>query len=270
MTSTANLSELKARQSEVWGSAPFERVAETIADVHATVIERLAPQPGDRLLDVACGTGQLTLLAARRGAQATGVDFAPALLETARRRASEAGVDVDYRVGDAEDLRDLADGDFDFAASTFGIMFAPNQAAAAAELSRVVRGGGRIALATWPPDGAVAEMFRALAAFQPPPPPEAGVPLAWGDPEHVETLLGGAFELEFERLVTRSSAPSEEALWELFSTSFGPLRTMLATADDEQRQRIRAVWRELAEPDIAPDGSIASERDYLLVLGRRR
>lgn len=262
--------ELKARQQSVWDSGPFENVAELLADVHDTVVERLAPQPEERLIDLACGTGQLAERVARRGASATGVDFAPSLVETARRRAAAAGLEIDYRVGDCENLADFGDGTFDAAASTFGIMFAPDHAASSGELARVVRSGGRIAVASWSPTGKVAEMFATLGQFSPPPPPEAGKPLAWGDREYVEALLGATFDLRFEKRVTRTTFESVDAQWDLFSTSFGPLKTLLAESDDDQRARVREAWNALAEGDTTPDGKVADEREYLLVLGTRR
>jgi ubiquinone/menaquinone biosynthesis C-methylase UbiE len=142
--------ELKARQSVMWGNGPYQRVTDTITDIHGRVIERLAPGPGVRWLDLACGTGAVAERAARRGADVTGIDLAPALLETARERAAELGLEIDYRVGDCERL-DCADADFDVVSSTCGIMFAPDHAATAAELVRVTRPGGRIAVASWTP-----------------------------------------------------------------------------------------------------------------------
>ena len=144
--------ELKRRQSAAWGAAPFERVAEEIADVHDNLVARLAPKPGERFLDVACGTGGVAERAAALGADVTGVDFAAELVDTARRRAEERGLAVHYDVGDAEALP-YDDASFDVVASCFGVMFAPNQDRAAAELARVCKPGGRIGLACWTAGG---------------------------------------------------------------------------------------------------------------------
>lgn len=262
--------ELKQRQSAAWGSGPFEDIAETLADVHDTVVDRLDPQPGERFIDLACGTGQLAERVARRGARATGVDFAPSLVETARRRAAEAGLEIDYRVGDCEDLADFDDGAFDAAASTFGVMFAPDHTASSRELARVVRPGGRITIASWSPTGTVADMFATLAQFQPPPPPEAGRPLAWGDAEYVQALLGDTFDLRFEELVSSATFESLDAQWEMFSTNFGPMRTLLDASDDEQRARVEEAWRDLSQREVQPDGTVRSDKEYLLVIGTRR
>ena len=132
--------ELKQRQSVMWGTGPYQRVTETLTDIHENVVEQLAPRPGMRWLDLACGTGAVAELAAAAGATVTGVDLAPALIETARERAAERGLEIDYRVGDCEQL-ELADASFDAVSSTCGIMFSPDHAATARELARVTRPG---------------------------------------------------------------------------------------------------------------------------------
>src|SRR5918994_627444 len=128
--------ELKQRQSVMWGNGPYQRITETIADIHDRVIERLAPQSGDRWLDLACGTGAICERAAAAGASVTGVDLAPVLIETAKERATAQGIEVDYLVGDVERL-ELEDASFDKVSSTCGIMFAPDHESAARELARV-------------------------------------------------------------------------------------------------------------------------------------
>ena len=135
--------ELKQRQSTAWSSGPFEKVAASIADVHAAVVDSLRPEPGDEWLDAACGTGELSFLAAAAGAHVTGMDFADALMDTARRQAEERGLHIHFDVGDVEAMP-YPDAQFDVVSSTFGVMFAPNHAAAASELARVTRPGGRL------------------------------------------------------------------------------------------------------------------------------
>lgn len=265
-----SFAELKQRQSAMWGSGPFEQVADTITDVHDTLVERLGPQPGERWLDLACGTGAVAERLARAGARVTGIDFAVPLIETARRRAAEAGLEIEYEVGDAEHLEGVEDAEFDGVASTFGIMFAPDQKAAAAELARVVRPGGRIGLATWPPDGMIARMFAMLGQFQPPPPPEAGNPLAWGDEDHVRRLLGDAFDLSFERAISVFDEGSAEESWELFSKSFGPLKTLATMLDDERREELRRAYIDFSVRESSSPDRLHHEREYLIVLGTRR
>jgi ubiquinone/menaquinone biosynthesis C-methylase UbiE len=155
--------ELKERQGVVWGSAPFENVADSLADVHEAIVDAMQPAEGKRWLEVACGTGELATVAARRGASVVGIDLAPALIETAERQAAEEGLSIDYRVGDAENL-DVEDASFDVVTSTFGVMFAPDQPRAASELARVTKPAGRLGLATWSPTGGVGAMFKMMAA----------------------------------------------------------------------------------------------------------
>src|SRR5918992_5656076 len=136
--------ELKQRQSRMWGSGPYQRITETLTDMHELVIARLEPGPGVRWLDLACGTGAVAERAAAAGADVTGVDLAPVLIETAKERAGELGLEIEYVVGDVERLP-FEDASFDKVSSTCGIMFAPDHEAAARELGRVTRPGGRIA-----------------------------------------------------------------------------------------------------------------------------
>jgi ubiquinone/menaquinone biosynthesis C-methylase UbiE len=258
--------ELKERQSVVWGTGPYQRITETIRDIHELVIDRLAPQPGERLLDLACGTGAVAERAAALGARVTGVDLAPALIETARERATEQGLDIDYRVGDAERL-DLADASFDAVASTCGIMFTPDHAASARELARVTRPGGRIALANWTPTGGLARMFAVMAPYQPAPPPSN--PFEWGDESHVRELLDESFELEFEEQVSTLRTATGEEYWQLFSTSYGPTKT-LADSLGERREELHRDWVEFFETEYRDGDEIVHTREYLLTLGRRR
>jgi SAM-dependent methyltransferase len=258
--------QLKERQGAMWGSGPYQRVTETIADVHELVIERLDPRPGRRWLDLACGTGAVAERAAARGAQVTGVDLAPALVETARQRAAERGLEIDYRVGDCERL-ELPDASFDTVSSTCGVMFAPDHAATARELARVTQAGGAIALANWTPTGGVARMFAMMAPFQPAPPPSS--PFDWGDERRVSALLGEWFELGFEQHTSTLRVPSGEAYWELFSTSYGPTKT-LAESLGERRDELRRAWVDFFESNYHAGGEIAHTREYVLVVGKRR
>ncbi|HYH89488.1 MAG TPA: class I SAM-dependent methyltransferase [Solirubrobacteraceae bacterium] len=256
---------LKQRQGAMWGSAPYERVAGAIADIHERVVERLDPRRGRRWLDLACGTGAVAELAAGRGADVIGVDLAPALIETARQRAAELGLAIDYRVGDCERL-ELPDGSFDVVSSTCGVMFAPDHAATARELARVTRPGGRIALANWTPAGGVARMFSMMAPFQPASPPHN--PFDWGDVRHVSALLGEHFELGLEEHTSTFRVPSGEAYWERYSTSYGPTKT-LADSLGDRREELHRTWVEFFESEYRANDEIVHAREYLLVVGER-
>jgi SAM-dependent methyltransferase len=262
--------ELKQRQSVVWGNGRFELVSETAADVHDGLVQVLSPDPGERWLDLACGTGAVAERAAAAGASVTGIDLAPALVETAKRRAAELALAIDYRVGDCERLETVGDASFDVVSSTFGVMFAPDHRAAAAELARVTRPGGRLGLANWTPDGGIGRLFGVLAPFQPPPPPGVGAPLDWGRPEYLEELLGGAFDLEIDERASVLSIGSAEEMWELFVANFGPLKTLAESLDDGRREELHRAWVEFFEANYRVNGAVEHRREYLLCLGTRR
>jgi SAM-dependent methyltransferase len=196
----------------------------------------------------------------------TGIDLAPTLIETAKERAAERGLDIDYRVGDAEQL-DLPDGSYDKVSSTLGIMFAPDHEAVARELARVTAPGGKLALANWTPRGGLAKMFKVMAPYQPAPPPSS--PFDWGDETRVRELLGEDFDLEIDEHVSTLRAPSAEDYWELFATSYGPTKT-LAESIGERREDLHRDWVEFFETNYSENGEIAHTREYLLVSGIRR
>jgi SAM-dependent methyltransferase len=262
---TGVFGELKARQSEVWGSAPWQRVAPLLAPVHEHVVRRLDPQPGERFLDVATGTGAVAIRAAQAGADVTGIDLAPALVETARRLAAEQGLEIRFDVGDAEALP-YNEASFDAVASSMGVIFTPSHAAAASELARVCRPGGRLAFSAWRPDS----LFRAVTKkYAPPLEPGQGDSDDWGRDEYVERLLGGAFELEFEEGDAPLISDSGEAAWELLVTSAGPFKQRAETLEPERRADLQREFVEFLERHR--DGNqVRLPGPYLLVFGRRR
>jgi ubiquinone/menaquinone biosynthesis C-methylase UbiE len=259
---------LKQRQSVMWGNGPYQRVTETLGDLHGLVIARLDPHSGDRWLDLACGTGAVSERAARAGAEVVGVDLAPVLIETARERAKEQQLKIDYQVGDCERLEGIDDATFDKLSSTCGIMFAPDHEATARELARVVRRGGRIALANWTPEGGLGRMFRMMAPFQPGPPPSS--PFDWGREDRVRELLGETFELEIEQHVSTLETADGEEYWQLFSTSYGPTKTLAESLAEERRAEFHRAWVDFFEGDYRDGDHIAHRREYLLILGTRR
>jgi SAM-dependent methyltransferase len=258
--------ELKARQSVMWANGPYQNVTETLTDIHELVIERLGAAPGVRWLDLACGTGAVAELAAAAGAEVVGIDLSPGLVETAQHRAKELGLNIDYRVGDCENL-EIGDAEFDAVSSTCGVMFAPDHEATARELARVTRPGGRIALANWTPEGGVGDLFRVMAPFQPAAPPSS--PFDWGRQDRVRELLGGAFELDIAEHVSTLNIESAQAYWELFSSSYGPTKTLADTLG-ERRGALQEAWVQMFDSKYALDGRIAHTREYLLIVGRRR
>jgi SAM-dependent methyltransferase len=260
--------ELKTKHSVVWGSGPYERISEHLRIAHDHLLRAVEPRDGERWLDVATGTGEIAVRAAEGGATVTGLDLAPDLIDRARARIDEAEVDVELVVGDAEAMP-FEDGSFDTVTSSFGAMFAPDHAAVASELGRVCASGGRLGLLTWHPTDGVAAFFKVMAAYQPPPPEGVGSPFTWGDRDHVTELLGDAFELRFEEGDCPQPAASGEDAWELFSTSYGPTKTLAESLDDDKREAMRSDWVEYFEQFRVDDG-ISQPRQYVLILGTRR
>jgi ubiquinone/menaquinone biosynthesis C-methylase UbiE len=265
----ADFEQMKQLAAIAWSAGAFEEVAPSIADVHAGLVEALAPQPGERWLDIACGAGNVSELAAAAGARVTGIDIAPRLIAVATERAEAAGHDIEYRVGDAEHL-DVPDESVDVAVSSFGLIFAPDHDAVARELRRVLVPGGRLAFSAWTPEGTIGDLFRMLGPFQPPPPPGAGVPLAWGDEQHVRDELADAFDLTFERRVSRAEEASLDEFWSEFSANFGPLRLLLENLEPSRRAELEATARAHYRRFEQPDGSLVDDREYLLLTGVRR
>jgi SAM-dependent methyltransferase len=255
--------ELKQRQSVMWANGPYEKVSDTLGDIHELVIERLGPRPGERWLDLACGTGAVSELAAGEGASVVGIDLSPGLIETARALAAERGLSVDYRVGDCENLEGVDDASFDVLSSTVGIMFAPDHEATAGEIARVVKPGGRIGLANWTPESGVGDLFRVMGPFQAAKPPSS--PFDWGNESRVRELLGGSFELEISEHDSPLEVESGEAYWELFSTSYGPTKTLAESLDPDRREEFHRAWL-----DLFGDGPVVHHRAYILVEGTRR
>lgn len=256
-------------QSAAWSAGAFEDVAESIHDMHVALVEALGPQPGERWLDVGCGAGNLAELAAGGGARVTGIDLSPRLIGVAKERAEAGGYDIDYRVGDAEQL-DVEDASFDKVVSSVAMIFAPDHAGAARELARVTKPGGRLAFSAWTPEGTVGEMFRVFGAFQPPLPPGAGAPVAWGSEDYVRDKLGESFELTIERRLSCFADESPEHAWDYFAPRFGPVKMMLDNLDPEHRDAFVLAARRHFEKGRQPDGSYLDEREYLLITGIRR
>lgn len=263
-----DIDQLKQAQGQMWGSGPFEEIETNLADMHDALVAAIGPSPGEEWLDLGCGTGGVASRAAAAGARVTGVDLAPVLIETAKRRADEAGLEIDYEVGDAEDLR-FGDGAFTAITSSVGVMFAPRQQVAADELARVCAPGGRIAISAWRPDGGVGEFFKFMRGYQPPMPEGVGNPLDWGEEDNARALLGGSFELDIQTLDSPFVIESGEAMWELMSRAFGPTRTLAASMDDSSRAEFRDAFIEFAEKDRQGE-EIRQSRTYLLIKGTRK
>jgi ubiquinone/menaquinone biosynthesis C-methylase UbiE len=218
---------IKTRQQATWASGDFGQVGVRLQIVGETLCEAVELRASDKVLDVAAGNGNASLAAARRFADVTSTDYVPELLEQGRRRAETEGLPMTFRVADAEDLP-FDDGTFDVALSTFGVMFAPNQARAAAEMLRVVRPGGRIGVASWTPDGAIGQLFRLVGGFVPPP---AGVasPAAWGSETRIVELFGPqASDIRTQRKPYVFRFRSAEHWIQFFRSYYGPVNRAFA------------------------------------------
>jgi SAM-dependent methyltransferase len=226
---------LRARVRATWMAGDFGRIAVGFERGAAAFVERLGLERGERVLDVACGTGNLALPAARGGARVTAIDIAPPLVAQLAEHAESEGLAVDAREGDAEALP-LADGTFDTVMTMFGAMFAAHPQQAADELLRVTRSGGRIAMANWTPAGFIGRMLKVVVGYVPPP---SGVPsvLLWGDPRVVEERLGaGVNRFQFERRTMVLEYPlAPEQTVELFRTWYGPTVRAFGTLDETRQ-----------------------------------
>jgi SAM-dependent methyltransferase len=264
-----DLRALTEGQQRMWSTGDFHRIGVSQVVVGERLAVALQVHAGERVLDVAGGSGNTALACARRWADVTCTDYVPDLLEHAAARAATEGLPLRTEVADAQDLP-YPDGAFDVVTSTFGAMFAPDQPRTAGELLRVLRPGGRLGLASWTPQGWVGEMFRLNAGLRPLP---EGVrpPVVWGTREGVEELLGGGTsaltirERAFD-FVHRSGA----ALYDVFAESFGPTATALAAVDDATRAAFRTSWVALAEEmSNATDGTLCIPATYLEVVAVR-
>jgi len=260
--------ELKERHAAMWGSAPFERVASTLADMHETVVAAMDGGPGKKWLDIGCGTGELAFLAAATGADVSGSDLAPNLVETARRQAAERGLDIPFEVADAEHLP-YGNASYDIVTSSIGAIFAPDHAAVASELARVCRPGGRLGMTAWMTGGGVDRFFEIINSYAPPPHPDAGVPFAWAEPEYAEMRLGDAFELEFSEYDSPWKEETATAVWELMAESFGPIKTLLGALPPERAESFRREMLEYLEDETTAEG-VNIERLYRLIVGTRK
>ncbi len=231
----SDLSPIKGRQRDMWAAGDYAAVATPLLITSELLCEAADLRGGWRVLDVATGSGNTALAAARRRCEVTGVDYVPALLERARERAAAERLKIELREGDAEALP-FGDGEFDAVLSTFGVMFAPDQRRAARELVRVCRPGGRIALASWTPGGFVGQWFQ-LAARHAPPPPGVPSPLAWGTEEALRELLGDAGRMRLEKRLYVMRYRSAAQWMEFFRSSFGPLRQMLEQLGEAAAKR---------------------------------
>jgi SAM-dependent methyltransferase len=254
------------RARKMWGSVDYHPIA--VQDVIVSELLARAAQvhSGQRVLDVAAGSGNTALAAARRGARVTATDVVPGLLETASRRAAAEGLDLDVQVADAQDLP-FEDGTFDLVMSSFGAMYAPDQQRTASELIRVCRPGGRIAMANWTPDGLVARLQRAMASVMPKPPqaPPGPPPVMWGSVQHCRELFGSRVaELSTSVRVHEMCARSAREQVELMASHLPPWHLALGALKPEAVEKVTvAAMAEYDNANRATDGTLVARAEYL-------
>ena len=262
-----NREQAKQWQARAWSFAPFAPLAERTAAIHDDLVARLAPARGERWLDVATGTGPVAVRAALAGADVTAIDLAPAMIGAAARNAARAGVRVRFDVGDAEALPYGA-ASFDVVASAQGVMFALDPVAAAHELERVCRPGGRLGLAclaATPVNEEFVLLWRRFLSADDSTPN----PLDWGRRRYVERLLGRAFSLRFHEGDAPLEGDSGEALWELHRGSCGPIAMLARVLPRQLRADLRSGFVAFFERYRVGE-RISVPRPYVVVIGRRR
>jgi ubiquinone/menaquinone biosynthesis C-methylase UbiE len=266
-TLTSEMATLKAKLRTTWISGDFEQIAKSYRSGAAEFVSRLGIKPGERVLDVACGTGNLTIPAAQKGAQVTGVDIAPNLLEQGQKWAQAEGLAIQLDEGDVEDLP-YEDASFDTVITMFGAMFAPQPNITAAELIRVCRPGGRIVMANWTPTGFIGQMFKTVGKHVPPAP---GIPspVLWGDEGTVrERFNGSAAELQLtHRMITFNFPFSPSEVVETFRLYYGPTYRAFAALDEAGqavlRQELEQLW---STHNQSLNGITRLESEYLEIV----
>jgi len=266
------VADLKRAHRTTWASGDYAAVAERINDTPPRdLLAHAAIVPGSNVLDVATGTGNIAIPAAAAGAQVVGLDLAPELFDTARRRAAEHDVVVDWVAGDAEDLP-FEDGSFDRVVSAFGVQFAPRHEIVAKELAGVTRPGGRIGLVNWTPEGLIGELFKIMGSYMPAPPAFASPPPLWGSPSHVRRLFEDTrVVLDFDRGHNPWRFESAEAWVSFMETAYGPtLKARERLTGEGRWQDCRAEMLALAERrNEATDGSLHMEAEYLITVAHK-
>ncbi|MFF3287001.1 class I SAM-dependent methyltransferase [Streptomyces sp. NPDC003023] len=264
---------LKTKHRKMWALGDYPTLAsELIPGLGRALVQACGTKAGDRVLDIAAGTGNAAIPAARTGADVVACDLTPELLDAGRRRAREQGIELEWREADAEALP-FDDGEFDTVMSCVGVMFAPHHGAAADELVRVCRPGGTIGLLSWTPEGFIGQMFAAVRPYSPAPPPGAQPPPLWGNEEHVRTLLGDRVtDLQARRAtVTVDRFGTPEAFRDYFKTVYGPAIAVYNNIGDssERVAELDSTLVELARQHGCGTGDSTMEWEYLLVTGRR-
>jgi ubiquinone/menaquinone biosynthesis C-methylase UbiE len=267
---STEMETLKGRLKTTWMAGDFAEVAKHIETTAEQFVERLNIQPGMKVLDVACGSGNLAIVAAQKGADVTGIDIADNLIESAKERAKAEGLNITFEVGDAEALP-YPDNSFDVVMTMFGAMFAPRPDVTASELIRVCKPGGRIAMANWTPEGHAGQMFKLSGKYLPPPnmPP----PVQWGVPDIVAERLGDKVEdlTMTPRIADMTFEYGPAEVVEHFRKYFGPTVMAFKAIPPENHEAFRSDAEELwTKNNSATDGTTEVKSEYLEVFATNR
>ena len=270
MNAPIDLTALKGRQQMAWASGDYAVIGTTLQIVGEQLAEACELRWDEGVLDVAAGNGNATLAAARRGARVTSTDYVSTLLDRGAERARAEGLDVKFKVADAEALP-FADGTFDAVLSTFGVMFAPDHARSASELARVCRSGGRIGLANWTPGSLIGELFKTLGRYLPPP-AGAQSPALWGDEAHLHALFGDrAAAITVTRRFFNFRYRSATHFIDVFRTWYGPVHKAFAALPSDKAIALEQdVTALLNRMNTAGAGSLVVPSEYLEVVITRR
>jgi SAM-dependent methyltransferase len=267
----AELTEAQEQARKLWSSGDYASAMHVIASVGPRAVEAAAVSGDDVVLDVACGNGNATIPAARTGAKTTGLDLTPELLAKGRKAAAEAGIEIEWIEGDAEDLP-FDDASFDVVTSVFGCMFAPDHKKTAAEIARVLKPGGRMVVCAWIPEGNVGKMFITVAKHRPPPPEGFQPPVLWGNEDHVRGLFAGTgVDLDIEPTEVEFTADSIEGYMEEIERDLPPVVASKELLEPEGKwEALRADLLGLyRSSNTADDGSWRAPMEYLLIRGRK-
>jgi ubiquinone/menaquinone biosynthesis C-methylase UbiE len=265
MADAADLGAVKVKQQAAWASGDYAVVGNTIVLMAELLCEAVDVRSEWTVLDVAAGSGNASLAAARRGCFVTSTDYVPTLLESGKARAAADGFRIDFQVADAENLP-FEDGSYDAVLSTVGVMFAPNQERCAAEMMRVCKAGGKIGLANWTPGSFVGQIFKCIGKYLPPP---AGVkpPSLWGTQERLAEIFDGVAKIETEARFFNFRSGSPEKWLESFKTYYGPMYKTFAALDEAGQAGLRADLLALvASLNRAEDGTMVVPSEYLEVV----
>ena len=270
-TAAVDESQIAAKHRAMWASGDYPKLAaELVAPLGPVLVEATGIGPGDRVLDVASGTGNAAIPAARAGASVVASDLSPELLESGRADAAQQGVELEWREGNAHALP-FGDNEFDVVMSCIGVMFAPFHQRAADELVRVAKSGGRIGVISWTPEGHIGQLWAAMKPYAPPPPPGAQPPPLWGQEDHVRQLLGDRVTdlVSERRTLPVHHFPDGAAFRDYFKAVYGPTIAVYRNieADADRVAELDAAIARLG--DHVMTGASTMEWEYLLVTARK-